>query len=477
MKPVLGFISIYRKEVRAFSDKQIVLLENFAAQAVIAMENARLIDEQREALEQQIATSEVLQVINASRGDLAPVFDTMLEKAMRLCGAAFGMLYTYDGERVHIAAHRGVPSAWAEFKARLPVMTPLPGSGLRRLYETKRSLHTLDMTTDEGYRAGIPNTRALVDLGGVRTLLSVPLIKDEAALGHITLYRQEVRAFSDKQIALLENFAAQAVIAMESARLLNELRARTDELAQRQAELRVTFENMGDGVAMFDEAQCLVAWNRKFQDILDLPDGILAQHLTFSDYIRYLAERGEYGRDTDAAEQVRRLTANLGQHRVLERTRPDGRVIEIRNNPVDGGGFVVIYADITERKRNEAEIAAARDAAQEATCTIEAAFRDLKTEPTLRLTTRGVGEQVEIRVRDNGTGISDAVRDKIFEPFFTTKPAGEGTGLGLSLSYDIVVKQHSGQLTVDSQTDSFTEFVITLPRKMTAGGGRAEDRA
>ncbi len=376
---LLGFIQVYRQEVRPFSDKQIAVLQSFAAQAVIAMENARLIDEQREALEQQTATAEVLQVINASPGNLAPVFDAMLDKAMRLCGAAFGMLYTYDGERVRIAAHRGVPAAWAEFRARDPVTTPPPGSVLRRLYETKQSLHMLDMTADEGYRAGIPATRALVDLGGVRTLLIVPLMKNEAALGHIALYRQEVRAFSDKEIALLENFAAQAVIAMESARLLNELRARTDELAQRQAELRVTFENMGDGVAMFDEAQRLVAWNRKFQDILDLPDGILAQHLTFSDYIRYLAERGEYGRDTDAAEQVRRLTANLGQHRVFERTRPDGRVIEIRNNPVEGGGFVVIYADITERKRNEAEIAAARDAAQEASRTIEAAFRDLKT--------------------------------------------------------------------------------------------------
>ena len=161
---------------------------------------------------------------------------------------------------------------------------------------------------------------------------------------------------------------------MENARLL-------DEVHQRQAELRITFENMGDGVAMFDETPRLVAWNRKFQDILDLPDGVLAERLTFAEYVRYLTERGEYGVGADLEAQIRRLTENADQYRTYERVRPDGRVIEIHHNPVPGGGFVLIYADITERKHNEAELRAARDAAEEASRTIEAAYRDLKAPP------------------------------------------------------------------------------------------------
>ena len=375
---LLGVFNIFRQEVRPFSDNQIALLENFAAQAVIAMENARLITEQREALEQQTATAEVLQVINASPGELGPVFDAMLTRAMRLCGAVFGSLSTWDGKYANVVATQGFPPALAEYMAsRSPRLAVSPV--IARLSETKRPQQLLDVMAGEGYRNGHPVLRAVADLGGARTILHVPLRKDEAMVGYVSVYRNEVRAFSDKEITLLENFAAQAVIAMENARLLNELRARTDELARRQEELRVTFENMGDGVALFDEAPRLVAWNRNFQDILDVPDDAIAERPTLDEYIRYLTKRGEFGRDADPNEQVRRLHATRGQAAVFERTRPNGRVVEIRQNPVPSGGFVLIYADITERKRNEVEIRAARDAAEEASRTIEAAYRELKT--------------------------------------------------------------------------------------------------
>jgi signal transduction histidine kinase/putative methionine-R-sulfoxide reductase with GAF domain len=361
---LLGTLTIYRREVRPFTDRHIALLANFAAQAVIAMENARLMAEQREALERQTATAEMLQVINASPGNLTPVFDTILDKAHALCGAMLGSLMIYDGVHAHAAAIHGFPESHAAL-VRQPWR---PAGSLQSLIDGARLIHVLDQKfadvhPDENI------TRNALESRDIRTALWVPLRKDATLLGWISAFRVEVRPFSDKEIALLESFASQAVIAMENARLLNEIR-------QRQEELRVTFENMGDGVALFDETRHLVASNRRFQDMLDVPDEVIASRPAFADYIQYLADRGEYG--PDPAAHVARLLAFGGQPTAFERTRPDGRVIEVRGNPVPGGGFVVIYSDITERKRSEAELRAARDAAEQASRTIEAAYRELK---------------------------------------------------------------------------------------------------
>ncbi|HVB15444.1 MAG TPA: PAS-domain containing protein [Stellaceae bacterium] len=360
---VVGGFVMHRMEVRPFTDKQIALLENFAAQAAIAMENARLLTETREALERQTATAEVLQVINSSPGDLAPVFDVMLEKALNLCEANLGLLYRFDGDAIHPLAVRGASAAAAEMLKQSVAIEP--ESAIGRLARSEEAvIHNPDITDDEIYRAGVPSRRKLVEVTGARTALWVALRKDHQLVGVFIIYRQEVRPFTDKEIALLENFAAQAVIAMDNARLL-------DEIRRRQAELRVTFDNMGDGVAMFDADMRLAAWNRNFQKILDLPDEFVAGRPTLSEYFDFMAARGEYG--SSELEGELRRTIQIADHESrFERARPDGRVIEVRRNAVPGGGSVLIFSDVTERKRAEAEIRAARDAA-------EAALRELKT--------------------------------------------------------------------------------------------------
>ena len=226
----IGVIILWRKQVRPFTDKQIELLTTFADQAVIAIENVRLFDEVQartrelsEALEQQTATSEVLRVISSSPGELAPVFQTMLENATHICDAKFGVMWLCEDEGFRSVALHG-PAAHVQERRREPLIYPEPKTPLRRIALTRQIVHITDIRTDAAYVERLPTFVGLVDAADARTFLAVPMLKENELIGVVSIYRQEVRPFTDKQIELVTTFADQAVIAIENTRLLNELR-------------------------------------------------------------------------------------------------------------------------------------------------------------------------------------------------------------------------------------------------------------
>ena len=246
---LVGSFGIYRQEVRPFTDRQIALVQNFVAQAVIPSRtrdcstNAQRTTDLSEAFEQQTATSEVLQVISSSPGELNPMFAAMLASATRICEAKFGNLFLREGETFRAVAWHGEATYVENWRREpLTIKTDVPDIPLARLAATKQRVHIADLRQDAAYKAGFAPLVTLVDKGGARTLLIVPMLKERTLVGAIAIYRQEVRPFSEKQVQLLENFAAQAVIAIENARLLGELRERTEDVVKlnEQLEQRVT---------------------------------------------------------------------------------------------------------------------------------------------------------------------------------------------------------------------------------------------
>ncbi|HMF24701.1 MAG TPA: GAF domain-containing protein [Pseudolabrys sp.] len=682
---LVGVIVIYRQEVGNFTDKQIELVKNFAAQAVIAIENARLLNELRqrtddlsEALEQQTATSEVLKVISSSQGELETVFQTLLANATRICEAAFGSMLQLEGDMFRRVALHNAPAAFAEFHARTPVVDPRKISDLKRVVETKQVIHVADTAAEH------PDGPIAKYAGG-RTLLIVPMLKDEELIGIIGIYRQEVRPFTEKQVELVQNFAAQAVIAIENTRLLNELRqslqqqtatadvlkvisrstfdlqtvlntlldsavrltdadqgaitrqiagkfyrsvtyghspkfsetvreapveldrgsvagralvsGRTVHIPDVRADPEYTYTPGLDfdefhtalGVPMLREGVPIgvIALSRK--DVRPFTDKQIELAATFADQAAIAIENVRLFESVEA--RTRELSASLedlrmAQDRLVQTEKlaslgqlTAGIAHEIKNplnfvNNFSGvsGELVDELQDtlkglaIDEETRAEIdEIAGtlrgnldkivqhgkradsivknmllhsragsgehrpvdinavveeslnlayhgARAEKQGFNITLERSFDptagevdlfpqeitrvllnlisngfyaatnrkgqsgDNGYEPTLAATTKNLGDRVEIRIRDNGTGIPPEVKEKMFNPFFTTKPAGEGTGLGLSISHDIIVKQHAGAIEVDTRPGEFTEFRIILPRmaaSLAKSGGRA----
>ncbi len=676
---VIGIIVIYHQEVRSFTDKQIELLKSFGAQAVIAIENTRLLNELRESLEQQTATSDVLRVISSSPGELKPVFQAMLENATSLCEAKFGVLFRAEGDALRAVALYGAPLPYVEERQRNPVVRPSPQTTLGRAVISKQTVHTTDVLEEPNYFDAVSGHTSpqLTRLAGARTVLAVPMIKDGELIGAFVIYRQEVRPFTDKQIALVQNFAAQAVIAIENARLLNELRQRTDDLTETLEQQTGTSEilraisssptnvqpvldtivrtavslcNSYDAVILLREGEYLciashhgpmaldferlplgrdfvsgrsvidgvpvhvpdfmaagaefprgreVAKRLKQRTVLSLPlkregQTIGCLFLRRTEVLPFTKKQIELlttfaDQAVIAIENVRLFEAEQQRTRQLTRSLEDLRTAQDRlvqtqklaslgqltagiaheiKNPLNfvnnfSGLSVELIdelqeslagASLDDKRRSEvAEITetlrqnldkisqhgkradsivknmllhsregsgeqravdinsiveeslnlayhGARAEKQGFNITLERSFdpeagqaelypqeisrallnfiangfyaatkRSAQAdnngyEPMLTASTKNLGDRVEIRIRDNGTGIPPEVKEKIFNPFFTTKPAGEGTGLGLSLSHDIIVKQHAGSIEVDSAPGEFTEIRIVLPR-------------
>ena len=670
---LIGAINMYRQEVRPFTDKQIELVKNFAAQAVIAIENARLLSELRESLQQQTATADVLKVISSSPGELEPVFETMLANATQICGAEFGLLYRSEGDMFRTVSLYGAPPAFAEQRRLNPMLRPSPGTALGRVAATKEMVQIPDVQAEPAYQNDPLRRASFLDLAGARTVVCVPMLKDNEVVGAISIYRQQVRPFTDKQIALLTNFAAQAVIAIENVRLLNELRQSLQQqtatadvlkvISRSTFDLQTVLQTLVESAARFCDADKATiirekegalyraeayGFSREFMgyvknipievkrgsaagrallegrvvhiaDVKADPEYTLVEAQKLGDYRTILCvpmlregvpigvlalTRSEVRPFTDrqielvttfadqaaiAIENVRlfesveartrELAASLedlrtAQDRLVQTEKlaslgqlTAGIAHEIKNplnfvNNFSGVSTELIdelqdilnhisidhkaRAEIKELtdtlrgnldkvvqhgKRADAIVKnmllhsregsgehrivdintlveeslnlawhGARAEKQGFDITLERSFdptagevdlfpqditrallnlisngfyaaiqRKAETNggdyvPTLAASTKSLGDRVEIRIRDNGAGISAEVKEKMFNPFFTTKPAGEGTGLGLSISHDIIVKQHAGSIEVDTQPGEFTEIRITLPR-------------
>jgi signal transduction histidine kinase len=500
---LIGAIAIYRQEVQPFTDKQIELVQNFAAQAVIAIENTRLLNELRqrtndlsEALEQQTATSDVLKVISTSPTDVNPVFKAMLESASRLCNSEQAVIFRFDGELLHLAATENwPPEALATYASRYPTQ-PSPHLTVGRVVLTKSVVIQEDTLADASYE------HAVARAGGWRRMLGVPMLHDGNVIGVIVLAWKEPGPVLPRYVELLQTFAAQAVIAIENVRLFKELRSRTHELTASLDNLRNTQDRLVQTQKLALLGQLTAGIAHEIKNPLNFVNNFSGISAELIDELRNTLKdlpldekarteieeitdtlRGNFDKVVHHGKRADAIVKNMlqhsressGEHRVIDinalveeslnlawhgaRAETQGFEIKLKQSfDPSAGGADVFPQDVRRALLNlisNGFYAATKRRAE---------TNGGDYEPTLMATTKSLGDRVEVRIRDNGIGITPDVKEKMFEPFFTTKPTGEGTGLGLSISHDIIVKQHTGTIEVDTKPGEFTEIRIILPR-------------
>jgi two-component system, NtrC family, sensor kinase len=502
---VEGALVLTRAEPGLFAPREIELVQTFADQAAIAIENVRLFNEVKtktddlsEALQMQTATSDVLKVISRSAFDLQAVFNTLVSSAVELSGALTGTICVRDGDVFRYrdtigAEHTSKLARYLKDNPATPGRSTIAG----RVLLSGEVERIPDCLVDPEY---------VVPMGSlatnVRSLLGVPLLGNEGIEGAIILTREEPGHFTDRQVEIVQIFADQAVIALENVRLFEEVRARTKELAASLDDLQKAQDRLVQTEKLASLGQLTAGIAHEIKNPLNFVNNFsalsaelvgemndvlagatldektrgeldeLAQMLKGN--LEKIVQHGKRA-DSIVKNMLQHSREGSGEHRPADinaivdeslnlahhgaRAEKAGFSIALQRDLDPSVGMADVYPqEITRVLLNL--ISNGFYAATKRKAEVGDGF-----EPMISAATKSLGDKVEIRIRDNGAGIPDEIKDKIFNPFFTTKPAGEGTGLGLSMSYDIIVKQHGGSIDAETEPGLFTEFKIVLPRK------------